>query len=104
MHSARTVSLPLSKPMSRPATDGAPPDISCEPRLLRCTPHPLTPVLSFIWNALRYLSKLFCIHLSCTSTAFLIESLQVNITGATGTTTPSGVAFPGAYHTNDPGI
>lgn len=33
-----------------------------------------------------------------------MECAQVNITGTTGTKTASGVAFPGAYKTNDPGI
>ena len=33
-----------------------------------------------------------------------MECAQIQITGGTGTKTPSTVSFPGAYHGTDPGI
>ncbi|KAH7054230.1 glycoside hydrolase [Macrophomina phaseolina] len=33
-----------------------------------------------------------------------MECAQINVTGGTGSSVPSGVRFPGAYKTNDPGI
>jgi cellulase len=33
-----------------------------------------------------------------------IECAQINVTGGTGSATPSAVSFPGAYAQNDPGI
>lgn len=33
-----------------------------------------------------------------------MECAQINVTGSTGSSVPSGVSFPGAYKTNDPGI
>ncbi|KAF4313397.1 hypothetical protein SLS57_009457 [Botryosphaeria dothidea] len=33
-----------------------------------------------------------------------MECAQINVTGGTGSSVPSGVSFPGAYKTNDPGI
>ncbi|KAK7908355.1 hypothetical protein PG985_015658 [Apiospora marii] len=35
---------------------------------------------------------------------FYIGCAQLHVTGGTGTVTPSGVAFPGAYKATDPGI
>ncbi|EOD52980.1 putative glycoside hydrolase family 61 protein [Neofusicoccum parvum UCRNP2] len=33
-----------------------------------------------------------------------MECAQINVSGGTGTSVPSGVSFPGAYKTDDPGI